>query len=182
MANERRYNRKIERLRFPERIERMELERVLDLCLNGGDVSAVLDVGTGSGLFAEAFWKRGLTVAGIDVNPEMIEAAKKYVPEGDFRLAPMEQIPFPDNSFDLVFMGHVLHEADDFDQALGEAKRCARKRVCALEWPYREEEAGPPLDHRLKSEDVLKMAEKAGFSKVEAIQLKHMILYRFEIG
>ena len=182
MANERRYNRKMERLRLPERIERMELDRVIDLCLNGGDISAVLDVGTGSGLFAEAFGKQGLTVAGIDVNPEMIKAAKKYVPDGDFRLAPMEQIPFPDKAFDLVFMGHVLHEADDYDQALGEAKRCARKRVCALEWPYREEEMGPPLDHRLKSEDVLKMAEKAGFSKVEAIQLKHMILYRFEIG
>jgi hypothetical protein len=34
------------------------------------------------GLFAEAFAGHGLTVAGVDVNPEMLEAARRFVPGG----------------------------------------------------------------------------------------------------
>ena len=62
----------VERLRAPERVARLEVERVVSICLEGVELKSVLDVGVGSGLFAEEFSKRGLEVAGVDVNPEMI--------------------------------------------------------------------------------------------------------------
>ena len=37
----------------------------------------------------------------------------------------MEKLPFEDKAFDLAFMGHVLHEADDLLTALKEAQRVA---------------------------------------------------------
>lgn len=49
--------------------------------------------------------------------------------DGAVKLAPSEQISFPDCSFDLVFLGHVLHEADDPLTALQEARRVTRQRV-----------------------------------------------------
>jgi len=83
--HERRFNREIERLRDPERIARLEVERVVDLALEGlKEVQSVLDVGTGSGLFAEQFAAKGLQVTGLDANPEMIPAARQYVPAGTF--------------------------------------------------------------------------------------------------
>ena len=77
--HERRYNRAVERLRDPERVARMEVERVVSLALEGLEgVGTVLDIGTGSGLFAEQFAGRGLDVAGVDANPEMLRAAQGF--------------------------------------------------------------------------------------------------------
>ena len=82
--HERRFTGEVERLRAPERIARLEIDRVVNLCLEGVRTDNVLDVGTGSGVFAEAFSQRVKSVAGIDPNPEMLEAAKKFVPSGTY--------------------------------------------------------------------------------------------------
>ena len=95
--HERRYNAAIERLRNPERVALLEIERVVGLSLEGLTPANVLDVGTGSGLFAEAFAKRGLAVTGIDTNPDMLAAAKVFVPSGGFVQATFEELPFDDS-------------------------------------------------------------------------------------
>lgn len=179
--HERRYSAEIERLRSPERVERLEVERVVDLCLRGRMAATVLDAGTGSGLFAEAFAQMGMVVTGLDANPQMIIAARALVPAAEFKEATVESIPFAEKSFDIVFLGLVLHEADHVGQALSECKRTARQRVCILEWAYRQEDFGPPLEHRLQSEDVLMMARRAGFHKSEVITLKSLLLYVLEV-
>jgi 2-polyprenyl-3-methyl-5-hydroxy-6-metoxy-1,4-benzoquinol methylase len=43
----------------------------------------LLDIGTGSALFAEAFYKAGVSVSGVDINKEMVDAAKRHLPEGE---------------------------------------------------------------------------------------------------
>jgi ubiquinone/menaquinone biosynthesis C-methylase UbiE len=168
-------------LRSPIRIGLLEVERVVELCLETFAAKSVLDVGTGTGLFAEAFASQGLEVAGIDASREMIESAQRYVPQGHFRQAPAEAIPYSDDAFDLVFLGHVLHEADDPLKALKEARRVARVGVAVLEWPYQAEEHGPPLAHRIKPEEVARLAQMAGFQKVETLPLMHMVLYRLSV-
>jgi ubiquinone/menaquinone biosynthesis C-methylase UbiE len=165
-------------LRSPRRVELLEVERVIGLCLEAMPARSVLDVGTGTGLFAEGFAACGLQVAGIDANPAMIEAARRLVPEGRFRHAPAEVVPHPDGAFDLVFMGLVLHETDDPVQALREARRVARLGAAVLEWPYQVEGYGPPLEHRLKPEYLQALALEAGFTQVETLPLKHLVLYR----
>lgn len=180
--NDRRYSGDIERLRSPQRMALMEVERVVDLALAGLTAQSALDVGTGSGLFAEHFAARGLTVAGVDLREDMLEAARQYVPTGDFRQGRMEAVPFDDAAFDLVFLGHVLHEADDLVGALREARRTARMRVVVLEWPHRAQDYGPPLDHRLTPEQVAAAALEAGLPQFEQIDLTHLVLYRLNLG
>jgi ubiquinone/menaquinone biosynthesis C-methylase UbiE len=131
--HEKRFDGAVEWLRAPERVARLEVERVVSLCLESADLKSVLDVGVGSGLFAEAFVQRGLEVAGVDVNPEMIAAARQFVPQGDFREATAEALPYPEGSFDLVFFGLLLHESDEPLDVLQEARRVSRQRVCILE-------------------------------------------------
>lgn len=171
----------VDRLRQPERLERLEVGRVMDLCREGLEIHSALDIGTGSGVFAEAFAGQGLEVAGIDENPSMLEAARRHVPGADLRQASAESLPFAGKTFDLAFLGLVLHEVDDPARTLAEARRVSRERVAALEWPYREEEAGPPLAHRLKEETVRALAEAAGFTKVETLELKQLVLYRMQV-
>ena len=179
--HERRYTAEVGRLRSPQRVELMEVENVADLATEGMQIINVLDVGTGSGIFAETFAKRGFFITGIDPNPEMLKAAQQFVPNGTFREGVVEKIPLKDKTFDLVFLSHVLHESDNIMSALSESKRCAKKRVAVLEWPYKQDESGPPLEHRLKTEDILAAASKVGFSQMETIQLHHMVLLRLTI-
>jgi ubiquinone/menaquinone biosynthesis C-methylase UbiE len=176
--HERRFHGGAERLRAPERVALMEIANVVQLCVEGSGTSSVLDVGTGTGIFAEAFADRSLRVTGIDPNRELLDVARTHVPGCAFVEGTAEKLPFDDASFDLVFLGHVLHETDNPDAALREAKRVARKRVAILEWPYRKEKMGPPLEHRLQSSRIMDLAGRAGFTAVERIELTHMDFYR----
>jgi ubiquinone/menaquinone biosynthesis C-methylase UbiE len=176
--HERRFSREIERLRDPERVARLEVQRVVDLSLEKmAGVRTVLDVGTGSGLFAENFSAHGLAVTGIDARPEMLPAARQFVPSGTFQEGVAETLPFEDGAFDLVFMGLLLHETDDAQAALSEARRVASKRVAILEWPDEEQSFGPPREHRLSNDKITSLAKQAGFKEVGHIRLEHLTLY-----
>ncbi len=170
----------IERLRSPERLERLEVERVIDLTLDGTQLHSVLDIGTGTGVFAEAFVQHGLSVAGIDINPEMLEGARKFLPGVDFRQATAEDLPFPDETFDLAFIGLVLHETDDLPKALQEAFRVCKKQAVILEWPYAQQDFGPGIDERLRPEYVETLSKQAGFTNIQMVPLKALVLYRLE--
>jgi SAM-dependent methyltransferase len=178
--HDRRYQGGAERLRSPQRIALLETGRVVSLSVEGLDIESVLDVGTGTGIFAEAFTSASRRVEGIDPEPGLLEVARRLVPAVSFREGTAEKLPFAEGSFDLVFFGHVLHETDDPVGALSEARRVARKRVMILEWPHREEEMGPPLAHRLPPSRILALASAAGFGVAERIELAHMDLYRLE--
>jgi ubiquinone/menaquinone biosynthesis C-methylase UbiE len=170
----------VERLRSPERLERLEVGRVVDLALDGIHPHTALDIGTGSGIFAEEFARRGLTVAGVDANASMLHSARGYVPGGFFLQAIAEDIPLADNAFDVVFLGLVLHETDDLLRAMQEAHRVAQARVAVLEWPYREAEFGPGLEERLRQEDMDLLGKQVGLGPIEVFPLQELMLYRWE--
>jgi ubiquinone/menaquinone biosynthesis C-methylase UbiE len=177
------YSSKIEKLRSKDRLQLLEVDRVVELSLEAIQVHSILDVGTGSAIFAEAFArKKNMSVSGVDINENMIEEAKKYVPIANFTVGKAEQLPFSENNFDIVFLGHVLHESESIKQVLAEAKRVAKQRVVVLEWPYKQEKQGPPLAHRLKSQDIIDTAEKVGFLtiNIKELFLNHMVLFRME--
>jgi ubiquinone/menaquinone biosynthesis C-methylase UbiE len=176
--HEKRFGGDISRLRSAARVEMLEVARVVDLCLENIHPKNVLDVGTGSGLFAEAFAGKGVEISGIDANPAMLLAAREHVPGGSFKEGTAEVLPYPDEVFDLVFLGLVLHETDDTLKAVKEARRVAVERVCILEWPYRLTEFGPPLSDRLKPETITEYAQQAGFTKIETVDLANTVLYR----
>jgi ubiquinone/menaquinone biosynthesis C-methylase UbiE len=175
--HERRFHDSIEKLRAPERIARIETDRVAELTLAGTDASTLLDVGTGTGIFAELFTLKGLCVNGVDANPGMIRQAEKLVAHATFQTATAEDLPFPDESFDIVFLGLVLHEADDRLKAVREAIRVARKRVVILEWPYRTEEQGPPITERMSPDTVDEIFRSAGAAEVALTHLRYLDLY-----
>lgn len=174
------YKGPIEKLRTPKHLQLLEVERVVELSLEKLFVTKVLDIGSGTGVFAEAFALRKLNVVGIDKNPAMVQAASTLVHSCSFQEATAEALPFAKKSFDLLFLGHVLHESDNPLLTLKEAQRVAASRVAVLEWPYRQEETGPPLSLRIKPETVKKLASRAGMVNFEKIDLSCMVLYRMQ--
>lgn len=168
---------KIDRLRSPERLERMEVSKVVNQCVEDGTIQSILDVGTGSGIFAEEFSKRGIHVEGVDVNSEMVAACAEILPSIKFKISPAEDLPYEENSFDMVFFGMVLHETDNPLRSLQEARRVAGKQVAILEWPYEEQSFGPPLNDRLSKEEIQRLAKLAGLTETSYMRLTSLCLY-----
>lgn len=60
----------------------------------------ILDIGTGTGLAARRIASLGAQATGIDLGPELIDAARKLAPSVEFRVGDAEQLPFENGSFD----------------------------------------------------------------------------------
>jgi SAM-dependent methyltransferase len=91
-----------------------------------GTGMTVLDIGCGTGEFCRLASSRGADVSGIDGAEGMIEIARKLSPGIELRVGPMECLPWPEGSFDLVTGFNVFQFAADPVAALVEAKRVAR--------------------------------------------------------
>ena len=64
--------------------------------------------------------KPGLRYTGVDVSGEMIGAARRRYPGGDFRVHDGGSLPFPEGSFDLALSTGVLHHNPDYPAMLRE--------------------------------------------------------------
>jgi SAM-dependent methyltransferase len=88
--------------------------------------TSVLDLGCGSGEFLALAAGRGADVAGIDAADAMIAAARRRVPEADLRVGSIEDLPWPDDVFDVVTAFNAVQFAGNRRAALAEARRVAR--------------------------------------------------------
>ena len=175
------YDEKITKLRRTARIAQLEVERVVGLCLGTSRITDLLDVGTGSGLFAEAFALRGVKVFGLDPDPDMIRAARCLVPAVSFHVAAAEALPFAERAVDACFMGMVLRETADPDRSLLEARRVARNLVAVLEWPPAMPTDPPPPARRFDYEEIDRVGRRTGFRDISLFPLTDMVLYRMMV-
>jgi SAM-dependent methyltransferase len=83
----------------------------------------VLDVGCGAGRFCRMAADRGARVSGLDATPALVEIARERIPDGDFQVGDMEELPWADDSFDVVTGFNSFFIAADMVSALGEARR-----------------------------------------------------------
>lgn len=97
-----------------------------------------LDVGCGPGvLLAELANRVGADrVAGVDPSKPFLRAARAAVPGADVRLAAAEQLPFADESFDVVLSQLVVNFMEDADAGVAEMRRTARRTVTSCVWDY----------------------------------------------
>jgi 2-polyprenyl-6-hydroxyphenyl methylase/3-demethylubiquinone-9 3-methyltransferase len=86
-----------------------------------------LDIGCGGGFFAEKLATRVDRVTGIDPSEPSIEAAQKHAAETgldiDYQPARGEQIPFEDESFEIVCCCDVLEHVNDLEKVVEESAR-----------------------------------------------------------
>jgi ubiquinone/menaquinone biosynthesis C-methylase UbiE len=87
----------------------------------------VLDVGCGAGVDLARFAKGGAEVTGVDVSTSAIDLARTNFAQqglrGRFDVANGEQLPFADNSFDLVFAHGVVQYTAHPQRLVDECRR-----------------------------------------------------------
>ena len=164
-------------LRSPQRLKMMQVPEVVKHTLSVFQAASLLDIGTGTGVFAEAFQQHGLMVAGIDHNPAMLELAREFVPAGEFKPRVASEIPFEDKRFDVSFMGLVFHEVPDEKQTLAEAARVSRQGIAILEWQPKLSLHGPVLEKRIKPKHLADLCEELGLGVPVMVELDHLALY-----
>lgn len=86
-----------------------------------------LDVGCGGGILAEEFAAAGFSVTGIDPSENSIQTAKKHAIQNGLNIhyetGTAENLPYPDNSFDVVYCCDVLEHVRDLNKAISEISR-----------------------------------------------------------
>ncbi len=95
--------------------------RALDLCCGTGDIS-----------FALA--QRGALTTGLDFSAQMLEVAaqrqsqdtRRQTPSPTFIQGDAQQLPFPENSFDIVTVGYGLRNLTSWERGVDEMFRVAK--------------------------------------------------------
>ena len=86
--------------------------------------SNILDLGCGSGIVAKEFEKFfQAKVVGADIKDN------RLVKIPFFKIKDNEELPFKDNSFDVVLISYVLHHSQNPEKILKEAKRVGKKII-----------------------------------------------------
>ena len=85
----------------------------------------VLDLGCAGGFMAEALDDRGAQVTGIDPAAQAIEAARKHAENRgiSYDVGVGEDLPYADNTFDVVVCVDVLEHVQDLAKVIQEVKR-----------------------------------------------------------
>ncbi len=90
----------------------------------------VLEVGCGAGELAHLLFPDGdEQYVGVDISSEQIERARNSNPSFEFRTASAYELPFADESFDLVVACEVLEHLERPDVALAEIERVGSGHV-----------------------------------------------------
>jgi len=86
----------------------------------------VLDIGCGTGVFLRRLAERGAVAFGLDASQALLEIARERVPEAELIVGEMEQLPYDNDTFDLVTGFNSFFFAADPVAALREAGRVAK--------------------------------------------------------
>ncbi|NEB78254.1 methyltransferase domain-containing protein, partial [Streptomyces sp. SID14478] len=88
--------------------------------------AVALDAACGTGRVAAFLAGRGHRVVGVDSSPAMLARARRRVPEGDFRLGDLRELPLDDASVDLVACSLALTHVPELAPVLAEFARVLR--------------------------------------------------------
>lgn len=108
------------------RADRAEREIIGDLLSDVVGARSLLNVGCGTGHFAEAWDSAALSAMGLDRDIRMLEFVRARRPWFPVLRGDAMALPVRDQSFDVVVMITVLEFLEDPEEGLREAARVAR--------------------------------------------------------
>lgn len=131
--------------------------------------SSILDVGCAKGfmMYDLSLLIPGITVKGIDVSEYAIEHAVEEI-KSDVQVADARDLPFENNSFDVVISINTVHnlELDECAKALQEIERVSKKHSYITVDAYRsEEEKERMYNWNLTAKTIMSVDEWQAFFK-----------------
>jgi SAM-dependent methyltransferase len=141
---------------------RYQQEGHIPACLDRFDWrdKKVLEIGLGQGAESEQLIRRGARWSGLDITAESVarvgaRLALRDLPYDDLKQGSALEIPYPDNSFDLVFSHGVLHHIPDIRTAQRQINRVLKPRGTLVAMLYARRSLNFQLSIRLVRRAVL---------------------------
>jgi ubiquinone/menaquinone biosynthesis C-methylase UbiE len=112
------------------------LTQIVPLLRYTNDGDSFLDVGCGSGTTIDALQKikRDVKYKGVDFIEKHINWLKGEYPDYEFAVEDARHLNEADQSWDIVWSRHVIDHLGDFEQAIDEQCRVAKRRVICVLW------------------------------------------------
>lgn len=119
-------------LRFLNSAEFSETIKEFSLAINNSNRLKLLDIGAGNGISTVSFALRDYDVTALEPDPSdtvgagaIRKVARLFKIEDKVKVdeAWGEQLPYKDNTFDIVYGRQVMHHADDLNKFVSEASR-----------------------------------------------------------
>jgi SAM-dependent methyltransferase len=101
-------------------------EPAVNAILDTLPVGDALDAACGTGRFSVVLAERGHRVIGVDSSPEMLEVACAKLPNADFHLGELDDLPVPDASVDVIVCALALTHVADLAPVMAEFARVVR--------------------------------------------------------
>lgn len=97
----------------------------------------LLDIGASSGFYRAVLMRDNyaFTYTALDFSPAFKALAEKLYPGIDFRLGDARSLPFEDESFSIVLSGCCILHIPEYETAIREAARVAKKHVIFSKTP-----------------------------------------------
>ena len=164
----------IKRFESPERDKYQQPEKVMDYL---GNISGerIMDLGAGSGYFSVRMVNNGAYVIAADVDDEFLKYLKDRKKKEGFTDKQMEIRKIPHNDCglqkkeaDKVLIVNTYHHIEDrvkyFNKMLSGLKDGGE--VIVIDFFKKPLEVGPPPEHKISKEQVMRELKEAGFKTI----------------
>lgn len=139
------------------------------------------DIGCGTGLFtfpAAELGGKTAKIYAVDISPEMLGDVRQRADALGFDNIETVQsnaydFKLDDHAADFILICAVLHEIEDKNRFLAEAKRISATgaKIAVIDFNEKEIGFGPPLSHRLSQIQVVDLLTHAGFTATDTIDI-----------
>jgi len=123
----------VDKLKKPTRWTETERKEILAIIKDNLDLESstkILDIGCGLGDFLGSLDYIDAEKVGIDIEKKYVEHCKIHHPECTFKVADACDLPFPDESFDLIISICAIEHVENPSALVREAFRIS---ICAIE-------------------------------------------------
>ena len=115
---------------FWHNLERKSYRIVADnICSDLKGSEDILEIACGTELLTKVITKKydNLNYKAIDYASKMIDICKKKNINASFEIADAENLPYHDNSFDVIIIANALHILSNPSKVINEIKRCLKR-------------------------------------------------------
>ena len=160
----------IKRFESPERDAYQKPEKVLEY-LGNIEGLTIMDIGAGTGYFSVKLAKKNAKVIAADVDEDFQEFIKNRIKENNLTTIETRKIPYDspnlkDAEADIVLIVNTYHHIENRTEYFQKVKKGtnADGKLVVIDFFKVETPVGPPVNHKLSIDEVVKELQKAGYT------------------
>jgi len=147
---------------------------VVLIALNLKPAETIADIGAGTGYFARRFAQHAGKVYAVDIDPKLLEIARKNAPANIESILSVADNPrLPEGSVDTIFICDVLHHIENRSAYYSKLAKALKPsgRIVVIDFYKKDLPIGPPTSMKLSDTEVVAELQRAGFKLARRLDI-----------